>query len=73
LHDVDEHIASCRRSSLNALIKDLDVEESDISTIRDFYNQYKKSYDTYPFVAIVLYFVFSSIRNTEKYDDKKNG
>jgi hypothetical protein len=43
LYDGDDDIASSRRSSLNALIEDLDVEESDISTIRDFYNQYKKS------------------------------
>jgi len=43
LHDVDDDIASSGRSSLNALIEDLDdVEESDISIIRDFYNQYKK-------------------------------
>ena len=46
LYDVDDDIASSRRSSLNDLIEDLDVEEADISTIRDFYDQYKKSYDT---------------------------
>ena len=46
LYDVNDDVASSRRSSLNVLIEDLDVEESDISTIRDFYNQYKKSYDT---------------------------
>jgi hypothetical protein len=39
LYDADDGIASSRRSSLNALIEDLDVEESDITTVRDFYNQ----------------------------------
>ena len=61
LFDVGDDIASSRRSTLNTLIEDSDVEESDISTIRDFYNQYKKSYDT-PCVGIVLSFVFSGIR-----------
>ena len=46
LYDVDDDIASSRRSSLNALIEDLDVEKSDVPTIRDFYDLYKKSYDT---------------------------
>ena len=46
LYDVDDDIANSRRSSLDALIEDLDVEKLDISTIRDFYDQYKKSYDT---------------------------
>jgi len=32
LYDVDDDIASSRRSSLNALIEDLDVEMSDSST-----------------------------------------
>ena len=46
LYDVDDDIANSRRSSLDALIVDPNVEELDISTIRDFYDQYKKSYDT---------------------------
>ena len=46
LYDVDDDIASSRRSSLNDLIEDPGVEKFDISTIRDFYDQYKKSYDT---------------------------
>ena len=54
LYDVNDDIASSRRSSLDALIEDPDVEKLDISTIRDFYDQYKK--------GIVLSFVFSGIR-----------
>jgi len=66
----DEGIASSRRSSLNALIEDFDVEESDISTIRDFYDQYKKSYDTPLCWDCAL---FRVLGYTEKYDDKRNG
>jgi hypothetical protein len=39
LYDVDDDIASSRRSSLDALVEDPDVEKLDISTIRDFYKQ----------------------------------
>ena len=46
LYDVNDDIASSRRSSLDALVEDPDVEKLDVSTIRDFYDQYKKSYDT---------------------------
>ena len=46
------------------------VEESDISTIRDFYNQYKKSYDTPLCWDCAL---FRVLGYTEKYDDKRNG
>ena len=56
--------------SLNDLIEDLDVEESDISTIRDFYDQYKKSYDTPLCWDCAL---FRVLGYTEKYDDKRNG
>ena len=64
LYDVDDDIASSRRSSLDALIEDPNVEKLDISTIRDFYDQYKKSYNT-TCVGVVLSFVFSGIwRNT---------
>jgi hypothetical protein len=70
LYDVDDVIASPRRSSLNALTEDLDVEESDISTIRDFYDLYKKSYDTPLCWDCAL---FRGLKYTEKYDDKRNG
>ena len=70
LHDVNDGIASSRRSSLNTLIEDLDVEESDISIIRDFYDQYKKSYDTPLCWDCAL---FRVLGYTEKYDDKRNG
>ena len=46
LYDVDDGIASSRRSSLNALIEDPEVEKLDISTIRNFYDRYKKSNNT---------------------------
>ena len=46
LYDVDDDIASSRRSSLDALIEDFDVKKGDVSTIRDFYDPYKKLYDT---------------------------
>ena len=64
LYDVHDDIASSRRSSLDALIEDPDVKKGDVSTIRDFYDQYKstKSRMTHPFVGIVLSFVFSDIR-----------
>ena len=66
LYDVDDDIANSRRSSLDALIEDPDVEKLDVSTIREFYDQYKKSYDTtLCWDSIVLSFVFSDIqRNT---------
>ena len=67
LYDVDDDIASSRRSSLNALIEDPDVEKLDISTIRDFYDQYKKSYDTPLCWDCAL---FRVLGYTEKYDDK---
>ena len=70
LYDVEDDIASSRRSSLDALAQDPDVEESDISTIRDFYNQYKKSYDTPLCWDCAL---FRVLGYTEKYDDKRNG
>ena len=43
LYDVDDDIANSRRSSLDALIVDPNVEELDISTIRYFYDQYLTS------------------------------
>ena len=46
LFDVDDDIASSRRSSLDALAQDPDVEKSDVPIIRAFYDLYKKSYDT---------------------------
>ena len=68
LYDVDDDIA--RRSSLDALIEDPNVEKLDISTIRDFYDQYKKSYDTPLCWDCAL---FRVLGYTEKYDDKRNG
>ena len=70
LYDVDDDIANSRRSSLDALIVDPDVEELDISTIRDFYDQYKKSYDTPLCWECALFHVLGY---TDKYDDKRNG
>ena len=70
LYDVDDDIANSRRSSLDALIVDPNVEELDISTIRDFYDQYKKSYDTPLCWDCAL---FRALGYTEKYDDKRNG
>ena len=70
LYDVDDDIANSRRSSLDALIVDPKVEELDISTIRDFYDQYKKSYDTPLCWDCAL---FRVLGYTDKYDDKRNG
>ena len=70
LYDVDDDIASSRRSSLDALAQDPNVEKLDISTIRDFYDQYKKSYDTPLCWDCAL---FRVLKYTEKYDDKRNG
>ena len=70
LYDVDDDIASSRKSSLDALIVDPNVEELDISTIRDFYDQYKKSYDTPLCWDCAL---FRVLGYTDKYDDKRNG
>ena len=70
LFDVNDGIASSRRSSLNTLIEDSDVEESDISTIRYFYDQYRKSYDTLLCWDCAL---FRVLGYTDKYDDKRNG
>ena len=70
LYDVDDDIANSRRSSLDALIVDPNVEEFDISTIRDFYDQYKKSYDTPLCWDCAL---FRVLGYTDKYDDKRNG
>ena len=70
LYDVDDDIANSRRSSMDALIVDPNVEELDISTIRDFYDQYKKSYDTPLCWDCAL---FRVLGYTDKYDDKRNG
>ena len=40
LYDVDDDIASSKRSSLDALTQDPEVEESDIYAIQDFYDLY---------------------------------
>ena len=65
LYDVNDDIASSRRSSLDALIEDPDVEKLDVSSIRDFYDQYKKSYDTPLCWDCAL---FRVLGYTEKYD-----
>ena len=70
LYDIDDDIASSRRSSLDALAQDTDVEKSDVSTIRAFYDLYKKSYDTPLCWDCAL---FRVLGYTEKYDDKRNG
>ena len=70
MYDVDDDIANSRRSSLDALIVDSNVEELDISTIRDFYDQYKKSYDTPLCWDCAL---FRVLGYADKYDDKRNG
>ena len=70
LYDVDDDIANSRRSSLDALTQDLEVEESDISAIQTFYDLYKKSYDTPLCWDCAL---FRVLEYTEKYDDKRNG
>ena len=46
LYDIDDDIASFRRSTLDALAQDPEVEKLDISTIRAFYDLFKKSYGT---------------------------
>ena len=70
LYDVDDDIASSRRSSLDALVQDTDVEKSDVPTIRAFYDLNKKSYDTPLCWDCAL---FRVLGYTEKYDDKRNG
>ena len=70
LYDIDDDIASSRRSSLDALVEDLEVEKSDVLTIRAFYDLYKKSYDTPLCWDCAL---FRVLGYTEKYDDKRNG
>ena len=71
LFHVNDDIASSRRSSLDALIVDPNVDEFDISTIRDFYDQYKKSYYGTPLCWDCA--LFRVLGYTEKYDDKRNG
>ena len=70
LFDVNDDIASSRRSSLDTLAQDPEVEKSDVPAIRDFYDLYKKSYDTPLCWDCAL---FRVLGYTEKYDDKRNG
>ena len=70
LFDVNDDIASSRRSSLDTLAQDPEVEKSDVPAIRAFYDQYKKSYDTPLCWDCAL---FRVLGYTEKYDDKRNG
>ena len=61
LFDVDDDIASSRRTSLHTLARDHEMDKSDIPTIRAFYDLNKKCYDT-SYVGIVLSFVSLDIR-----------
>ena len=70
LFDVDDDIASSRRSTLDALAQDPEVEKLDVFTIRAFYDLYKKSYDTPLCWDCAL---FRVLGYTEKHDDKRNG
>ena len=70
LYDIDDDIASSRRSTLDALAQDPEVEKSDVPTIRAFYDLYKKSYDTPLCWDCAL---FRVLGYTEKYDYKRNG
>ena len=70
LYDIDDDITSFRRSTLDALAQDPAVEKLDISTIRAFYDLYKKSYDTPLCWDCAL---FRVLGYTEKYDNKRNG
>jgi hypothetical protein len=51
-------------------LKTPNVEKLDVSTIREFYDLYKKSYDTPLCWDCAL---FRVLGYTEKYDDKRNG
>ena len=70
LFNVKDDIASSRRSSLDTLAQDPEVEKSDVPAIRAFYDLYKKSYDTPLCWDCAL---FRVLGYTEKYDDKRNG
>ena len=70
LYDVDDDIANAKRSSLDALIEDPNVEKIDIFTIQNFYDKYKKSYETPLCWDCAL---FRVLGYTEKYEDKRNG
>ena len=70
LYDIDDDIASSRRSSLDAIVEDPEVEKSEVPAIRAFYDLYKKSYDTPLCWDCAL---FRVLGYTEKYDDKRNG
>ena len=70
LFDVNDDIASSRRSTLITLAQDPEVEKSDVPAIRAFYDLYKKSYDTPLCWDCAL---FRVLGYTEKYDDKRNG
>ena len=70
LFDVDDDIASSRRSSLDALAQDPEVEMSDVPTIRAFYDLNKKCYDTPICWDCAL---FRVLGYTERYDEKRNG
>jgi len=70
LFDVDDDIASSRRSSLHTLDRDHEMDKSDIPTIRAFYDLNKKCYDTPLCWDCAL---FRVLGYTERYDEKRNG
>jgi len=70
LFDVDDDIASSRRSSLYTLDRDHEMDKSDIPTIRVFYYLNKKCYDTPLRWDCAL---FRVLGYTERYDEKRNG
>ena len=61
LYDVDDVIASSRRSSLDTPAQDPEVEKSDVPAIRAFYDLYKKSYDTHTLVLGLCYLSCSRV------------
>ena len=70
LFDVDDDIASSRRTSLHTLARDHEMDKSDIPTIRAFYDLNKKCYDTPLCWDCAL---FRVLGYTERYDEKRNG
>ena len=70
LYDVDDDIASSRRTSLHTLARDHEMDKSDIPTIRAFYDLNKKCYDTPLCWDCAL---FRVLGYTERYDEKRNG
>ena len=68
--DVDDGIASFRRSSFCDLVDDPDVSSEDLYAILDFYKLNKRSLNTPICWDCAL---FRVLGYTMKYDDKRNG